>query len=218
LRLVEDDEGVVERAPAHVGERRDLDRLLLEHPRGTLEAEKVVERVVERPQVGIDLLREVAGQEAKALAGFHRGPRQHDALDRVALERVNRAGDGEIGLARSGRADAEGDVVRQDVAKVVALPGRTSAEVAAASVQDRPFVVVLAPRGRGALLGEAELDVLDRQRTRRRLPEAREHVARLLRRRRVALDAEALATARDARVEVFGDGPDVALDRATEVG
>ena len=28
LRLVEDDEGVVERAPAHEGQRRDLDRVL----------------------------------------------------------------------------------------------------------------------------------------------------------------------------------------------
>ena len=30
LRLVEDDEGVVQRAPAHVGERRDLDGAALE--------------------------------------------------------------------------------------------------------------------------------------------------------------------------------------------
>jgi hypothetical protein len=73
LRLVEDDERVVQRAPAHVGERGDLDRLLLEHAGGAIESEQIVERVVERTQVGVDLLREVAGQEAEAFAGLDRG-------------------------------------------------------------------------------------------------------------------------------------------------
>jgi hypothetical protein len=41
----------------------------------------VVQRVVERPQVGIDLLAHVAGQEAQPLAGLDRRSRQHDALD-----------------------------------------------------------------------------------------------------------------------------------------
>ena len=48
--------------------------------RDLVEAHEVVERVVERPQVRIDFLRHVAGQEAEALAGFDRGAHQHDAL------------------------------------------------------------------------------------------------------------------------------------------
>ena len=111
LRLVEDDERVVERAAAHVGERRDLDRAALEELAGLVEAHQVVQRVVERAQVRVDLLREVAGQEAQALAGLDRGPDQHEPLDRVALQRVDGAGDGEVGLAGAGRADAERDVV-----------------------------------------------------------------------------------------------------------
>jgi hypothetical protein len=45
-----------------------------------LEAHQVVERVVERAQVRIDLLRQVAGQEAEALAGLDGRAGQHDAL------------------------------------------------------------------------------------------------------------------------------------------
>ena len=116
LRLVEDDERMVERAPAHVRERRQLDRAALEQLRRLVEAHQVVERVVERPQVRVDLLREVAGQEAQPLARLHRGPHEHDPLDRVALERVDGARDREIRLAGARGPDAEGDVVRLDVA------------------------------------------------------------------------------------------------------
>src|SRR5689334_8016010 len=51
LRLVEDDEGMVERAAAHVGERRELDRAALEQLAGLLEAHKIEQRVIERPQI-----------------------------------------------------------------------------------------------------------------------------------------------------------------------
>src|SRR5438067_320533 len=48
LRLVEDDERMVQRPATHVGERRQLDRAALEELAGLLEAHQVVERVVER--------------------------------------------------------------------------------------------------------------------------------------------------------------------------
>ena len=72
LRLVEDDERVVERAAAHVRERRDLDRAALHQPRDDLGLEHVVERVVERAQVRVDLREHVAGQEAEPLARLDR--------------------------------------------------------------------------------------------------------------------------------------------------
>ena len=56
-----------------------------------LETHQVVERVVQRAQVGVDLLRQVAGQKAQALAGFHRRAREHDALHHAALQRIHRA-------------------------------------------------------------------------------------------------------------------------------
>ena len=72
LRLVEDDERVVERAPAHERERRDLDGAALEHPARAIKIHHVMQRVVERAQVRIHLLGEIAGQEAELLAGFDR--------------------------------------------------------------------------------------------------------------------------------------------------
>jgi len=99
-------EAVVERAPAHVGERRDLDRLSLEELADLVEAHQVVQRIVERAEVRVDLLREIARQEAQPLAGLDRGTDQHDALHRIPLERVDGAGDREVGLARARRADA----------------------------------------------------------------------------------------------------------------
>ena len=72
LRLVEDDERVVEGAPAHVGQRRDLDGAGREQLGDRLRVEHVVQRVVQRAQVGVDLLAERAGQEAEPLPRLDR--------------------------------------------------------------------------------------------------------------------------------------------------
>eukprot|EP01022_Parablepharisma_sp_SALTPOND_P035640 TRINITY_DN959_c0_g7_i1.p1 TRINITY_DN959_c0_g7~~TRINITY_DN959_c0_g7_i1.p1 ORF type:complete len:661 (+),score=231.75 TRINITY_DN959_c0_g7_i1:1723-3705(+) len=137
LRLVEDDEGVVQRASAHVGQRRDLDGLLFEELLGAVEAQQVVQGVIERAQVGIDLLRQVAWQEAQAFASFHGRAREHDALHGVALQRIDRAGYRQVGLAGTGGADAEGDVVLQDGIEVLALVRRAAAQVMLARLQYR---------------------------------------------------------------------------------
>ena len=72
LRLVEDDEGAVQRATAHERQRRDFDRVAFEQLERAFGREHVVERVVERAQVRVDLGEHVAGQEAESLAGFDR--------------------------------------------------------------------------------------------------------------------------------------------------
>ena len=101
LRLVENDKAVVERAAAHIGERRDLDVAALEILLIGLRAEHVKERVVERAEVGINLALQVAGQKAEPLARLDRGARENDAVDLPLAERRDRGGDGEIGLARA---------------------------------------------------------------------------------------------------------------------
>ena len=78
LGLVEDDERVVERAPAHERERRHLDRPLLEVRVEPVGVEHVVERVEERSQVRVDLREHVAREEAEPLPGLDGGPRQDD--------------------------------------------------------------------------------------------------------------------------------------------
>ena len=72
LRLVEDDVGAAQRPAAHVGQGRDLDLAGLDPLLQLALGQHVLQRVVERPHVGIDLLLEVARQEAQALAGLDR--------------------------------------------------------------------------------------------------------------------------------------------------
>ena len=124
LRLVEDDERAVERAAPHEGERRHLDGPPVEQPLRALGLEQVVERVVERPQVRVDLGHQVAGQEAEPLARLDGGAGQDDAGDLAGLQGVHGLGHGQVGLARPGRTDAERDDVLRDGVDVALLPGR----------------------------------------------------------------------------------------------
>src|SRR6476661_8094205 len=67
LRLVEDDEGIIEGATAHVGQRGDLDSPGGHQLGDRLRVEHVVQSVVQRAQVRIDLLVQGAGQKAQPL-------------------------------------------------------------------------------------------------------------------------------------------------------
>jgi hypothetical protein len=107
LRLVEDHERLVERAAAHERERRDLDDVPLDEAPDLVESHHLVERVVHRPQIRIDLLREVARQEPEPLTGLDGRPHEHDSPHGVGRERLDGRGDREIGLSRTRGADAE---------------------------------------------------------------------------------------------------------------
>ena len=132
LRLVEDDERAVERAAPHEGQRRHLDRAPVEQALRALGLEQVVERVVERAQVGVDLGHQVAGQEAEPLARLDGRPGQDDAGHLPGLERVHGLGHGQVRLARPGGADAEGDDVLRDGVDVALLAGRVGPDRLAA--------------------------------------------------------------------------------------
>ena len=132
LRLVEDDERAVERAAAHEGERRHLDRAAVEQALRALGLEQVVERVVERAQVRVDLGHQVAGQEAEPLPRLDGRAGEDDPRHLARLQRVHGLGDGQVRLAGPGRADAEGDDVLRDGVDVALLPGRVGAHRLAA--------------------------------------------------------------------------------------
>ena len=83
--------------------------------------EHVVESVVERAEIGIDLFLQGAGQEAELFAGFDRRARENDARHFLAHQRGNAHGDGEIGLAGAGGSDAEDQIVALDGFEVAAL-------------------------------------------------------------------------------------------------
>jgi hypothetical protein len=124
LRLVEDDEGVGQRAAAHEGDRRDLDLARCDAPLDLLGGQAVVERVVDRAEIGIDLLLHVAGQEAEPLARLDRGARQDQPLDAAGDQLRHRLRHGEIGLAGARRPEREDHVVRDELAHIMRLRDR----------------------------------------------------------------------------------------------
>ena len=116
-----------QRAPAHEGERRDLDLAVGEAAQHLLRRHHVVERVVEGPQIGIDLLAQIAGQEAQPLARLDRRARQHDAVDIAPGQMGDGHGHGEIGLAGAGGADAEDELALLQLAQILRLGRRCAA-------------------------------------------------------------------------------------------
>ena len=72
--------------------------------------------IIQGTQVRIDLVRQVAGQEAQPLPRFHGGTRQHDALDLMLLQHGDGHGHSKIGLARTGRPHGKDHLVpAQDI-------------------------------------------------------------------------------------------------------
>src|SRR5579875_421767 len=132
LRLVEDDEAAVERAPPHERQGCHLDGAPFEQALGAVGPEQVVERVVERAQVGIDLGHDVPGQEAEALTRLDGGAGEDDAVHLACLEGLDRQGHGQVRLAGAGRPDPEGHHVGGDGIGVALLPGRLGSHGAAA--------------------------------------------------------------------------------------
>src|SRR4051812_37684626 len=136
LRLVEDHERVVERAPAHEGQRRHLDDVALEVGGHLVGVDHVVQRVEQRPQVRIDLGHQVAGQEAQPLPGLDRGAGEDDPVDLAAAQRRGGHGHRQEGLAGAGRADSEGDRVAPDRVDVALLVDRLGGDPRRAMAPD----------------------------------------------------------------------------------
>ena len=186
----------------------------LDEARDAVEADHLVERVVHRPQVGVHLLRQVAGQEAEPLARFHRGTHQHEPAHALALHRLHRAGDGEVGLAGARRPDAEREVVRADRLQVLLLVGAAAADQAAQRLDG--VRVVRRPRAHAALL-DREVDVLRRHRlAARALVELAQHGC--ARRGVRAAQREATGAAADLDAEPILDLAQVLVERPADRG
>src|ERR1700731_3318108 len=136
LRLVEDDEGVIKGASAHVPERRDLNYPGRHQLWDQLGVHHVVERVIQWPQVRVDLLAQRSRQKTKALTGFHGRTGEDDPADLLGLQRVHGLRHGQIGLPGAGGADPEDDRVGVDGVDVALLVERLGPDRVAAARQD----------------------------------------------------------------------------------
>ena len=141
LCLVEDDEGVVERPPAHVRQRHHLHHVLLPEPFEELKVDQFAEGVEDGAEVGIDLGLEIAGQVAKAFPGFDRGADEDDLPNLLGPPQRHRHRHGEKGLSTACRTVAENDIMFADRPHVGGLSLRARHDVPAGAVDvDRLMV------------------------------------------------------------------------------
>ncbi len=75
---------------AHVGERRHFDDVVLHVAANLLVIDHLPQRVLQRPQVGVDLGLHIARQEAEAFARFDRGADEDDLANRLIAEPLQR--------------------------------------------------------------------------------------------------------------------------------
>src|SRR5207248_3669124 len=125
-------ERLIQTSSAHVGEGCDLDLATLLGAREPLRRHELVQRVVERAEIGIDLLLKVTGQESEPLAGFDSGARENEPADLSIAERRHAHRDGEVALPGAGRADREDEVVLADRLDVRPLIRRLRADALSA--------------------------------------------------------------------------------------
>lgn len=111
LSFVEDYEGVVEGAAAHVSEGGDFYDAFFDEFLDVCTVEHVVKGIVEGAEVGENLFLKVPWEETEAFAGFNCGATEDNAFDRSVEELGDGGGHCEVGFTCAGGADSEDDVV-----------------------------------------------------------------------------------------------------------
>src|ERR1700722_6383041 len=124
LGFVEDAERIGKGPASHEGEWRDLDRAGLERPLDSLGGHHRVQRIVERPEVRVNLGLHVARQKAEILPGLDRRTGEDDPAHALAGQRIDRRRNRQVGLASARGADADDDVVLGDFLQVFGLSRR----------------------------------------------------------------------------------------------
>src|SRR5947209_6737378 len=99
----------------------DLNDALLQVALELVRVQHVVERVVKRAHVGVDLLLQRPRQKPQPLACLDRRSRQNDAIHLLGQQRRHGHGHGQVRLARAAGTDGEDHVVPLDEFHVAAL-------------------------------------------------------------------------------------------------
>src|SRR3954470_11942591 len=153
LSLVQDDDRIRERASPHEGERRDLDLAGLQCTFDDACVHEVLECVVDRSQIWIDLLTHVAGKKSKPLARLDRRTGENDAVDLLALKQLHRLSDREPGLAGARGSGAEHQGMAAQRADIGVLRGRARANRPLAQID----LLECRSRSRGVIIEQGAL-------------------------------------------------------------
>ena len=86
LRFIENDKGIVQGPPPHIGQRRYLDNLALHHPSCLVLPQDLVKSIIDRTEIRVYFFFEISWKETKALSGFYSWTSQNNALDLTTLE------------------------------------------------------------------------------------------------------------------------------------
>ena len=86
-----------------------------------LGAQHVVQSVIQWPQIGVNLVLQIAGQKAQALPGLHRRSGQNDPVHSPLPESGYGGGHSQVGFAGTGRTHTHGDGVLLDGLHILLL-------------------------------------------------------------------------------------------------
>ena len=124
LCLVQNDEGVVQRTAAHIGQRGHLNDLFFHQTLICFSTQHIKQTVIQRAQIRVHLLLQITGQKTQFLPCFYRRAGQHDAGHLLGLEGLYGHSYGEVGLTGARRADTKGDGIVPDGIQVFLLAQR----------------------------------------------------------------------------------------------
>jgi hypothetical protein len=171
-------------------------------------------RVIERAQIGVDLLLHVTGQEAEPLASLYRGPGQDDTINLAGHQVGGGADDGEIGLAGAGRANPEYQFIGSDGFEIGLLAGRTRGHHLAPGADAGDFGFAGGGnrhRDHGHADGSLDIAGTKLQALQRTLIQVNQHLSRHFAAALCALNGNLVATRRDVDAEPVLDKQQVLI-------
>jgi 2-polyprenyl-6-methoxyphenol hydroxylase and related FAD-dependent oxidoreductases len=95
----------------HVSKRSHFDNVALNELLNFLKTQHFEQRVIQRTQVRVNLLAEIAWQEAQFFTGLYRRAGQQDTANILTLQCINGSGNRQIGFTCTRRTYTEGDVM-----------------------------------------------------------------------------------------------------------
>ena len=139
LSFVQDDETVIQRSTTHERKWRYFNNLFLKISLCSFCANHVVQCVIERTQIRINLCGEVTRQETETLACFYSGARKDNSLDTFRVKCQHGHRDSKPALTCTSRTNAKGNDVVSNGFNIFALTRRFRANVFTATGAQNVF-------------------------------------------------------------------------------